>query len=79
MKHQVESLNIRVHVVCPGNLNTPLKLRAIADIAERAGESPEAAVAAARSTLSKPEEVAKVLTDLASDAGANAEELVFTK
>jgi NAD(P)-dependent dehydrogenase (short-subunit alcohol dehydrogenase family) len=79
LKHQVESLNIRVHVVCPGNLNTPLKLRAIADIAERAGESPEAAVAAARSTLSKPEEVAKVLTDLASDAGANAEELVFTK
>ena len=79
LKHQVESLNIRVHVVCPGNLNTPLKLRAIADIAERAGESPEAAVAAAQSTLSKPEEVAKVLTDLASDAGANAEELVFTK
>ena len=79
LKNQVEPLNIRVHVVCPGNLNTPLKLRAIAEIAERAGESPETAVAAAQSTLFNPEEVAKVLTDLASDAGVNAEELVFTK
>ena len=79
LKNQVEPLGIRVHVVCPGNLNTPLKLRAIAEIAEREGESPEKAVAAAQSTLFKPEEVAKVLTDLASDAGANAEELVFTK
>ena len=79
LKNQVEPLNIRVHVVCPGNLNTPLKLRAIAEIAERNGESPEAAVAAAHSTLFKPEEVAKVLTNLASDAGMNAEELVFTK
>lgn len=79
LKNQVEPLGIRVHVVCPGNLNTPLKLRAIAEIAERGGESPEEAVAAAQSTLFKPEEVAKVLTDLASDAGANAEELVFTK
>ena len=68
-----------MHVVCPGNLNTPLKLRAIAEIAERGGESPEAAVAAAQSTLFKPEEVAEVLTDLASDAGVNAKELVFTK
>ena len=68
-KNQVEPLGIRWHVVCPGNLNTPLKLRAIAEIAERGGESPEAAVTAAQSTLFKPEEVAKVLTDLASDAG----------
>ena len=79
LKNQVEPLGIRVHVVCPGNLNTPLKLRAIAEIAERGGESPEAAVADAQSTLFKPEEVAKVLTDLASDAGANADELVFTR
>ena len=79
LKNQVEPLGIRVHVVCPGNLNTPLKLRAIAEIAERGGESPEAAVTAAQSTLFKPEEVSKVLTDLASDAGINAEELVFTK
>lgn len=79
LKNQVEPLGIRVHVVCPGNLNTPLKLRAIAEIAERGGESPEVAVADAQSTLFKPEEVAKVLTDLASDAGANADELVFTK
>ncbi len=79
LKHQVDPLNIRVHVVCPGNLNTPLKLRAIAEIAERGGESPEAAVAAARSSLFSPEVVAKALTDLASDAGANAEDLVFTK
>lgn len=79
LKNQVEPLNIRVHVVCPGNLNTPLKLRAIAEIAERAGESSEAAVTAAQSSLFQPEEVAKVLTDLASDAGVNAEELIFTK
>ncbi len=79
LKNQVEPLNIRVHVVCPGNLNTPLKLRAIAEIAERGGESPEAAVTAAQASLFQPEEVAKVLTDLASDAGVNAEELIFTK
>ena len=39
LKNQVEPLGIRVHVVCPGNLNTPLKLRAIAEIAERGGEN----------------------------------------
>ena len=79
LKSQLEPLNIRVHVVCPGNLDTPLKLGAIAEMAEKAGESPEAAMAAAHPSLFKPAEVATVLADLASAAGANAEELIFTK
>ena len=64
---QLAPLNIRVHTICPGSIVTPLKLGQIAESAERRGQSPEAAVEAARQSLGVPEGVARVLTFLASD------------
>jgi NAD(P)-dependent dehydrogenase (short-subunit alcohol dehydrogenase family) len=79
LKQQLAPLNIRVHVVCPNDLATPLKLQAIAEIAKLQGQSPDAAIAAALPNLAAPEEVARVLVDLGSAEGENADELVFTK
>ncbi len=76
LKEQLAPLNIRVHVVCPNELATPLKLRAIAEIAELQGQSPTAAVEAAMPNLAAPEEVARVLVDIASATG---EDIIFTK
>jgi len=79
LKEQLAPLKIRVHVVCPNELATPLKLRAIAEIAEIRGESPEEALAAALPDLAAPEEVARVLVELGADEGAAADDLIFTK
>jgi NAD(P)-dependent dehydrogenase (short-subunit alcohol dehydrogenase family) len=79
LKQQLAPLKIRVHVVCPNDLATPLKLQAIAEIAKLQGQSPDAAIAAALPNLAAPEEVARVLVDLGSAEGENADELVFTK
>ncbi len=79
LKEQLAPLNIRVHVVCPNELATPLKLRAIAEIAEIRGESPDAALAAALPNLAAPEEVAQVLAELGAGEGAGADDLIFTK
>ena len=79
LKQQLAPLNIRLHVICPNELATPLKLRAIAEIAQKRGESPQKAVAAALPGLAAPEEVAQVLVELGSPDGAGADDLIFTK
>ncbi len=57
----------RVHVVCPGSIATPLKLKNIGQAAEKRGEDPEAAKEAAKKTLGDPVGVARVLAFLASE------------
>ncbi len=69
----------RVHVICPGGIATPLKLRNIAQGAEARGQDPEAAVAAARRSLGDPAGVARVLAFLASDDGEYVRGTVFTR
>lgn len=70
---------IRVHVVCPGNLDTPLKRAQIAEAAKRAGQSPEAVVAAQRPHLGDPEGIGKILAFLASDEADYVRGTIFTR
>jgi NAD(P)-dependent dehydrogenase (short-subunit alcohol dehydrogenase family) len=71
--------NIRVHVVCPGSLATPLKLTQIAEAAKRAGQSPEEVVAAQRPHLGDPEGIGKILAFLASDEADYLRGTIFTR
>lgn len=70
---------IRVNVVCPGAIDTEMKVGVIALEAERAGRSPEAAVAEARQTLGSPDGVARVIAFLASPAADYVRGTVFTR
>ena len=76
---QLAPLNIRVHTICPGSIATPLKLGQIAETAEQAGQSPEAAVEGACQSLGVPEGVARVLTFLASDDASYVRDTIFTQ
>ena len=57
----------RVHVVCPGSIATPLKLKNIGQGAVKRGEDPEAAIEAAKKTLGDPVGIARILAFLASE------------
>ncbi|MDE0186651.1 MAG: SDR family NAD(P)-dependent oxidoreductase [Candidatus Poribacteria bacterium] len=76
---QLAPLNIRVHTVCPGGIKTPLKLGQIIASAERAGESPDAAVEGARPSLGEPSGVARVLAFLASDDASYVRGTIHTR
>lgn len=69
----------RIHVVCPGGIATPLKLKNVAEGAASRGENVEAAVASARESLGDPVGVARVLTFLASDDGDYVRGTIFTR
>jgi len=69
--------NIRVIDVCPGNIETPLKLGAIQQQAERTGESEESL--RARQALGDPMGVGKVLAFLASSDADYVRGTVFTR
>ena len=70
---------IRVHVVCPGNLDTPLKRAQIAEAARQAGRSPEEAVSSQRPHLGDPEGVGRVLAFLASEEADYVRGTIFTR
>ncbi len=69
----------RIHVVCPGGIATPLKLKNVAEGAQSRGENVESAVADARQSLGDPVGVARVLTFLASDDGEYVRGTIFTR
>lgn len=72
--------NIRVNVVCPGNIATEMKESVIAAQAMREGQSPEKAILEARkNSLGVPAGVAKVLAFLASDEADYVRGAVFTR
>ena len=72
LETQLEPLNIRIHAVSPPDMATNMKLGAIREMAEKEGQSGDVAEENARQGLEEPAETAKVLVDLASDAGATA-------
>ena len=79
LESQLNPLGVRVHVVCPGSISTPLKLENIADIARVEGKDPEEAVAEARQELGHPLGVARVLTFLASRDADYVRGTIFTR
>jgi 3-oxoacyl-[acyl-carrier protein] reductase len=77
-RHIADS-HVRVNVVCPGGIATELKLGVVAAEAERAGRSPEAAIAEARQQLGSPDGVARVIAFLASDDADYVRGTLYTR
>lgn len=69
--------NIRVNVVHPGNIRTPMKLSVIEADAEKRGADMESLVA--QSHLGEPEGVAKILAWLVSDQADYIRGFIFTR
>jgi NAD(P)-dependent dehydrogenase (short-subunit alcohol dehydrogenase family) len=78
LQRQLEPLGIRVNVVCPGGIATPLKLRLVDELADKEGRSAEE-VSLEKSLLGEPEGVAKVLAFLASDEADYVRGTIFTR
>ncbi|MGH2371212.1 MAG: SDR family oxidoreductase, partial [Chloroflexota bacterium] len=70
---------IRVHDVCPGNLDTVLKREAEAEIRRRSGRDAAERVVPSSSRLGDPAGVAALLTLLASDASRYLRGTLFTR
>ena len=64
LEQQLAPRGIRVNLVCPGSLDTPMKRQNIRDLAVHAGRDPDRELSATH--LGDPDGVAKVLTFLAS-------------
>jgi NAD(P)-dependent dehydrogenase (short-subunit alcohol dehydrogenase family) len=81
LEQHLRPRNIRVNVVCPGEIDTKMKVDVIAHDAQRAGRSVEAAVAEARQIgrLGTPLGLAKVLAFLASDEADYVRGTLFTR
>jgi NAD(P)-dependent dehydrogenase (short-subunit alcohol dehydrogenase family) len=70
---------IRVHVVCPGGIATPLKLDALVRQGAREGRTPEKVLTQAHAELGTPDGVARVVAFLATDEADYIRGAVFTR
>jgi NAD(P)-dependent dehydrogenase (short-subunit alcohol dehydrogenase family) len=77
LQPRLEPHGIRVHAICPGSIDTPLKRENVADAARAAGRSVAEALAAA--SLGAPDGVARVLAFLASDDADYVRGTIFTR
>ena len=77
LARELNPFGIRVNVVCPGSLKTPLKIGAIKQQEKWIGK--EAKVEDQISGLANPEGVGKVLSLLISDEADYVEGFIFTK
>lgn len=68
---------VRLHVICPGGIATPLKLENVAQGAAAQGQDPEAAQRNAN--LGEPIGVARILAFLASEEGSYVRGTIFTR
>jgi NAD(P)-dependent dehydrogenase (short-subunit alcohol dehydrogenase family) len=79
LARHIAGRHVRVNVLCPGSINTELKLGVVEADARRQGRSVEAALAEAREQLGDPEGVARVIAFLASDEADYVRGTLFTR
>ena len=79
LEAQLKPAGIRVNMVCPDQIATPLKLQAIRDIAKQEGITEQEALAEWEPRLGHPEGVAKVLALMASDAADYITGKIYTR
>ena len=77
LERQLAPHGVRVHVLCPSRVDTPMKRQNLVDTAAHRGEALDAVLA--EQTLTHPDEIASVLLFLASPEGAGVQGTVFTK
>lgn len=76
---KLEERHIRVNIICPGNIVTPMKLSVEAENARRKGTSIEAALEEARQKYGTPEGVAKIIAFVVSDDADYLRGALFTR
>jgi len=77
LEQRLQPRGIRVNVICPGSVNTPMKRENIREAARRAGRDPEEALGQAR--LTDTAEVGRVIAFLASPEAAAVRGIIFTR
>ena len=77
LQPQLEPHGIRVHAICPGSLNTAMKVENVREGAIAQGKNPDEAVA--RANLGDPEGVAQILTFMASSEADYLRGTIFTR
>ena len=77
LERQLQPRGIRVHVVCPGEIDTDMKRGNIREGALARGEDPDAALAARE--LGSPDAVAAILAFLASDEADHVRGMLVTR
>jgi NAD(P)-dependent dehydrogenase (short-subunit alcohol dehydrogenase family) len=77
LQPRLEPQGIRVHAICPGSIDTPLKRENVADAARAAGRVIADALTSA--ALGDPDGVARVLAFLASDDAEFVRGTIFTR
>jgi NAD(P)-dependent dehydrogenase (short-subunit alcohol dehydrogenase family) len=79
LARHIANRQIRVNVLCPGGINTELKLGVVEEQARREGQAVESALSEAKQTLGDPEGVGKVIAFLASDEAEYVRGTLFTR
>ena len=77
LQPRLEPQGIRVHAICPGSIDTPLKRENVADAARAAGRA--IADALTNAALGDPDGVARVLAFLASEDAEFVRGTIFTR
>ncbi len=77
LQPRLEPQGIRVHAICPGSIDTPLKRENVADAARAAGRV--IADALTNAALGDPDGVARVLAFLASEDAEFVRGTIFTR
>jgi NAD(P)-dependent dehydrogenase (short-subunit alcohol dehydrogenase family) len=79
LARHIAKREVRVNVICPGGINTELKLGVVEAEARLHGKSVDAAVNEAKQQLGDPEGVGRVIAFLASDDASYVRGTMYTR
>jgi NAD(P)-dependent dehydrogenase (short-subunit alcohol dehydrogenase family) len=79
LARHIANREVRVNVICPGGINTELKLGVVEAEARLRGKPVDAAVNEAKQQLGDPEGVGRVIAFLASDDAAYVRGTLYTR